>query len=103
MTKRIGVLTSGGDCAGLNATIRAIVHKAVGSYGARVFGIKKGTTGLITRPLDYIELTPEICDTDLMRKGGTFLGSTNKDNPFHFPTPGAVPGSKEAFTDRSAD
>ncbi len=85
MVTRIGVLTSGGDCPGLNAAIRAIVHKAVGTYGWRVFGIKKGTTGLISRPLDYIELTTTMCDTALMRTGGTFLGSTNKDNPFYFP------------------
>ena len=63
MTKRIGVLTSGGDCPGLNALIRAIVLKAVDHYGWRVFGIKNGTTGLIQRPLDFIELTPTLCDS----------------------------------------
>lgn len=87
MAKRIGVLTSGGDCPGLNAAIRAIVHQAVESYKWRVFGIHTGTTGLLKNPLDYIELTPSLCNTDLMRRGGTFLGSTNKDNPFYFPMP----------------
>ncbi len=86
MTKRIGVMTSGGDCPGLNATIRAIVYKAVGTYGWEVLGIKKGTTGLLRSPLDTIQLTPSLCNTAIMRTGGTFLGSTNKDNPFYFPT-----------------
>ena len=42
MTKRIGILTSGGDCPGLNAVIRAVVHRATG-YGWQVLGIKEGT------------------------------------------------------------
>ncbi len=90
-------MTSGGDCPGLNAAICAIVHTAIHSYGWRVFGIKNGTTGLIKRPLDYVELTEAMCDTALMRGGGTFLGSTNKDNPFFFPS---VDGKK---SDRSED
>ncbi len=85
MSKRIGVLTSGGDCPGLNALIRAITLKAIGEFGWKVFGIKNGTTGLIQRPLDYIELSIPMCDTTLMRNGGTFLGSTNRNNPFYFP------------------
>ncbi|CAO5678900.1 MAG: Pyrophosphate--fructose 6-phosphate 1-phosphotransferase [Holosporales bacterium] len=82
MTKRIGVLTSGGDCAGLNACIRAITLHATRTYGWSVFGIRKGTFGLITRPIEYTPLTPEMCDTQMMRSGGTILGSTNRDNPF---------------------
>lgn len=87
MTKRIGVLTSGGDCAGLNACLRAITKHATGEYGWQVFGIRKGTFGLITRPLEYTPLTPEMCDTLMMRTGGTMLGSTNRDNPFRFINP----------------
>lgn len=81
MTKRIGVLTSGGDCAGLNACIRAITIHATQHYGWTVFGIRKGTSGLMP-PIDYTPLTPEMCDSVMMRSGGTMLGSTNKDNPF---------------------
>ncbi|CAO5679764.1 MAG: Pyrophosphate--fructose 6-phosphate 1-phosphotransferase [Holosporales bacterium] len=81
MSKRIGVLTSGGDCAGLNACIRAITIHATQHYGWTVFGIRKGTSGLMP-PLDFTPLTPEMCDTVMMRSGGTMLGSTNKDNPF---------------------
>lgn len=97
MKKRIGVLTSGGDCAGLNAAIRAITYHAVEAYNWEVIGIRKGTTGLIHRPLDYQELTVEFCDSALLRSGGTTLGSTNKDDPFYFPNPDGT------RTDRSAD
>jgi 6-phosphofructokinase 1 len=85
VVKRIGVLTSGGDCAGLNAAIRAITYRAIQTYGWRVLGIHKGTTGLITRPLDYEELTLAKCNSMMMRSGGTMLGSTDKDDPFAFP------------------
>lgn len=85
MVKRIGVLTSGGDCAGLNAAIRAITHHAITHYGWEVIGIHKGTTGLITRPFEYTPLTISQCDSTVLRSGGTLLGSTNKDNPFNFP------------------
>lgn len=97
MVKKIGVLTSGGDCAGLNAAIRAITYRAVQTYGWRVLGIHNGTTGLIVRPLDYEELTIESCDSMMMRSGGTILGSTNKNDPFSFPD------SKGNRTDRSQD
>ena len=51
--KRIGVLTSGGDCGGLNAVIRAIFLRANKKYNIEVFGIRNGTLGLINRPLDF--------------------------------------------------
>ena len=85
MTKRIGVLTSGGDCAGLNAAIRAITCHAKQAYGWDIIGIKNGTTGLIVRPMEHVELTPDICHTTMLRTGGTILGSTNKADPFDFP------------------
>ena len=56
MSKRIGVLTSGGDCAGLNAAIRAVVHHSITTYGWQVYGIHQGTTGLIKRPLEFQEM-----------------------------------------------
>lgn len=85
MVKKIGVLTSGGDCAGLNAAIRAITFRAIKTYGWHVIGIRNGTTGLIVRPLDYLELTLDKCNSLMMRSGGTMLGSTNKNDPFNFP------------------
>lgn len=84
--KRLGILTSGGDCAGLNATIRAVVYSAI-NKGWEVIGIEDGTSGLLTRPMRYRILTREMFDTTIMRLGGTILGTTNKGNPFKFPMP----------------
>jgi len=83
--KRIGVLTSGGDCAGLNAVIRAVVHRAIHGYGWDVIGIHQGTHGLMERPLNYEELTLKLFTGNILRMGGTILGTTNKGNPFNFP------------------
>ena len=83
--KRIGLLTSGGDCAGLNAALRAVVHRA-DSYGWEVLGIVRATQGLMARPPEYKEF--DVSSThDLLRAGGTVLGTTNKGNPFAFPLP----------------
>ncbi|EKQ68767.1 6-phosphofructokinase [Leptolyngbyaceae cyanobacterium JSC-12] len=84
--KRIGILTSGGDCAGLNAAIRAVVRSAIDSYGWEVYGIRQATQGLMARPPAAIRLTPELVDPCLT-KGGTMLGTTNKGDPFAFPMP----------------
>ena len=85
MTKRLGVLTSGGDCAGLNAVIRAVTLRATDGYGWKVFGIRQGTVGLLKRPVEAIPLTPETVEVSLIRQGGTFLGTTNRGNPFAYP------------------
>ena len=82
MTKKIGILTSGGDCAGLNAVIRAVTLRATNEYGWKVYGLRDGTLGLMKDPIDVVELKPEHFDGNLMRMGGTFLGSNNKGNPF---------------------
>jgi 6-phosphofructokinase 1 len=85
MTKRIGILTSGGDCAGLNATIRAVALRAHHGYGWTTVGIHNGTLGLLGRPVEAMTLDPARLDAALARQGGTFLGSTNRGNPFAFP------------------
>ncbi|MBV8885637.1 MAG: ATP-dependent 6-phosphofructokinase [Chroococcidiopsidaceae cyanobacterium CP_BM_RX_35] len=82
--KRIGILTSGGDCAGLNAVIRAVVYRATGSYGWEVLGIRQATQGLMTQPPQFINLEIEKVDS-LLTAGGTVLGTTNKGDPFAFP------------------
>ncbi len=87
MTKRIGILTSGGDCAGLNAVIRAVTLHATRNLGWTVVGIEKGTAGLMTRPVQARELDPGQFDGTFLRRGGTILGTTNKGNPFAFPMP----------------
>lgn len=85
--KRIGVLTSGGDCAGLNAALRAVVLRAAGHYGWDVIGIRNGTAGLLERPVeaDILQLEPGLFDGTLLRRGGTILGTTNKGDPFDYP------------------
>jgi ATP-dependent phosphofructokinase / diphosphate-dependent phosphofructokinase len=85
--KTIGILTSGGDCAGLNAVIRAVAHRAIEGYGWRVLGIHEGTAGLMQRPVDYEELSLKIFTGNILRLGGTILGTINKGDPFAFPMP----------------
>lgn len=97
MSKRLGILTSGGDCAGLNAAIRAVAYRAIRGYGWQVLGIRDGTLGLMNRPLDYEEFDLRIFTGNILRMGGTLLGTTNKGDPFAFPMPD---GSKK---DRSRE
>ncbi len=84
--KRIAVLTSGGDCAGLNAVVRAVTLRAVTGYGWEVFGIRQGTAGMLARPIEAERLEISHFEGDLLRRGGTFLGTTNSGNPFDYPT-----------------
>lgn len=97
MTKRIGILTSGGDCAGLNAVIRAVTYRAILGYGWEVFGISQGTAGLLERPVKYQKLEQSIFRGGVMRLGGTILGTTNHGNPFNYPLPDG------GFEDRSEE
>jgi len=86
-SKTIGVLTSGGDCAGLNAVIRAVVARAVNGHGWRVLGIHQGTQGLLRRPVDVMELEQQCGNPAMMRLAGTILGTTNRGDPFAYPMP----------------
>lgn len=86
-SKTIGLLTSGGDCAGLNAVIRAVVARAILGYGWRVVGIHNGTQGLLRDPLEYEALDLRISTVNILRLGGTILGTTNRGNPFAYPMP----------------
>ncbi len=81
MKKRIGILTSGGDCAGLNAVIRAVAHRAIEGYGWEVLGLHYGTQGLLQNPKQYTKLTLDMLDGNMLRLGGTILGTTNKGDP----------------------
>ncbi len=83
---RIGVLTSGGDCAGLNAVIRGVVSRADG-LGWQVIGIREGTAGLLRMPYDAEVLDTNMFSGTIMRQGGTVLGTTNRGDPFDFPMP----------------
>ncbi|MDQ2707808.1 MAG: 6-phosphofructokinase [Actinomycetota bacterium] len=75
---RIGVLTGGGDCPGLNAVIRAIVRKGVPEYGFEFVGFRDGWRG----PLDSLTMTLDIpAVRGILPRGGTILGSS-RTNPF---------------------
>lgn len=82
--KRLAVLTSGGDCAGLNAVIRAVTDHASGTHGWDVIGVKNGHLGLLEDPPQVVGLTPDSVRGDILRMGGTFLGTTTKGDPFAF-------------------
>ena len=79
--RRNGVLTSGEDCAVLNAAIRAVVYRVSFGYGWDVVGIEIGTLGLLSGPIAARPLGPSDLDGRLNRESGTFL-RTNKGNPF---------------------
>ena len=68
MAKRIGILTSGGDCAGLNAVLRAVVLRAHHGHGWEVLGIRQGTAGLLARPPQAEFLTPEMFSGQILRR-----------------------------------
>ena len=95
--KRIGILTSGGDCGGLNAAVRSIFYRAKEKYNLDVYGILEGTVGLMERPPRYIKLNYGTFSGNLIRQGGTFLGTTNKGNPFKYPMPDGT------FKDRTTE
>jgi len=75
--KKIGVLTGGGDCPGLNPTIRAIVRKAL-SEGITVTGIRNGWQGIIEKETVELDLDSV---SGILPKGGTILG-TSRTNPY---------------------
>lgn len=83
--KRIGILTGGGDCPGLNAVIRGIAKPAMTDYGVTVVGIEDGFEGFVEgrmRELSRQDIS------GIIGLGGTILGTSNKGDPFHFPTEG---------------
>jgi phosphofructokinase-like protein len=75
---RIGVLTGGGDCPGLNAVIRAVVRRGIDDHGHEIVGFKDGWRGPIEGA--YEELTVE-STRGILPRGGTILGSS-RTNPF---------------------
>jgi ATP-dependent phosphofructokinase / diphosphate-dependent phosphofructokinase len=78
---RIGVLTGGGDCPGLNAVIRAIVRKGIDRYGHAILGYRDGWRGALESA--YEELTIE-STRGILPRGGTILGSS-RTNPLRDP------------------
>lgn len=92
--KKIGILTGGGDCPGLNAVIRAVAKSAM-SQGWEVFGIEDGYAGLIEKRGH--ELT-QAQVSGILNLGGTILGTSNRADPFRVPV---EKGKKIVFEDHS--
>lgn len=98
---RVGVLTGGGDCPGLNAALRAVTKTLIQQHNAEVVGIRDGYRGLIERniqPLSYQDMG------GILTQGGTILGASNKANPFNYqPRGGADVSAQAVSTYRSLD
>ncbi|MCC6173748.1 MAG: ATP-dependent 6-phosphofructokinase [Chloroflexi bacterium] len=96
--RRVGILTAGGDCPGLNAVIRAFVMTAEGFFSWENVGILDGFEGLLmpegTRPLTTNDVR------GILPLGGTILGTSNRCNPFAFRT---LTDGEECILDRSAE
>ena len=76
--QRIGILTAGGDCPGINAAIRGVGKTAIVKYGMEVFGISDGFTGMINR--EFTVLTERNL-SGILTLGGTILG-TSREKPY---------------------
>src|SRR5690348_9405175 len=97
-TKKLLVLTGGGDCPGLNAVIRGIAKRARKEKGWEVFGSIEAFNGIFNEPQELIKLTSRRT-AGIHVKGGTILKTTNKSNPIKFPMP--QPDGTVKFIDRS--
>jgi 6-phosphofructokinase 1 len=96
MPQRIGILTGGGDCPGLNAVIRAVTKDALRN-NASVIGFEDGFLGLVqnrARPLSFADVS------GILTAGGTILGSCNRSNPFRLAR-GKNPDGSPSFHDVS--
>jgi len=78
---RVGILTGGGDCSGLNAVVRAITRTAIIQHKATVVGIEDGFDGLI---FDRHQELSTSNTKNILSLGGTIIGTTNKGNPFKY-------------------
>lgn len=81
MKKRIAVLTGGGDCAGLNAVIRAVTKKGIFEHDYEVFGFLDGYEGTINNKYRKLE-SDDV--SGILTHGGTILGTSNTANPYTY-------------------
>jgi phosphofructokinase-like protein len=94
--QRIGILTGGGDCPGLNAVIRAAVRTATRDHDLEVIGIQFGFEGLLNKAC--VPLTNEVI-RGILPKGGTLLRTTNRGNPFAYPVNDHVEDRSQLLVD----
>lgn len=90
--KKIAIMTAGGDCAGLNSVIKAVVMSAI-NKGMVVVGILDGYIGFVEKK--YMVLDKKSV-YNIETQGGTMLGASNKECPFHYP----IDDKKEQFADK---
>lgn len=93
--KRIGILTGGGDCPGLNAVIRAVVKTVINDFDMAVVGFLDGFEGLVENK--FINLTSDSV-SGILTRGGTILGTSNRADPFRYPI---LEAGKYEYRDRS--
>jgi ATP-dependent phosphofructokinase / diphosphate-dependent phosphofructokinase len=97
-TKKVLILTGGGDCPGLNAVIRGIAKRARKERSWEIFGSIEAFNGVLNEPQEIIRLTAKRT-AGIHVKGGTILKTTNKGNPLKFPR--IQPDGSVTFIDRS--
>lgn len=95
--RKIGILTAGGDCPGLNCVIRVIVKAAIAEYGIEVIGFKDGYDGLVNN--EFIALRNRDV-SGILNLGGTILGTSNTANPYRYPM---MKNKKLMLQDRSKE
>ena len=93
---KLGVLTGGGDCPGLNAVIRAVVKTAINDYDMEVVGFFDGYQGLIENRYRALKAADV---SGILTLGGTILGTSNRADPFNFPV---LQGDDYIYLDRSS-
>ena len=99
-TKKLLVLTGGGDCPGLNAVIRGIAKRARKEKNWEVYGSIEAFNGVFSEPTELIKLSRSKT-AGIHVRGGTILKTTNKGNPIHFPV--TQPDGTIKFIDRSEE
>jgi phosphofructokinase-like protein len=94
---RIGVLTGGGDCPGLNAVIRAVVRKGIKAHGWEIVGFRNGWQG----PIENLTKSIDLADVEeILTRGGTILGSS-RTNPYK--VEGGVDRIRETIAENQID
>src|SRR5947209_4031377 len=94
---RIGLLTGGGDCPGLNAVIRAVVRKGIDAYGDELFGFHDGWRGVLEDACEPLTIEST---RGILPRGGTILGSS-RTNPYK--RDDGVQLARETFARHSLD
>src|SRR5258705_12905293 len=94
---RVGLLTGGGDCPGLNAVIRAVVQRTIKAFGGSVVGYHHGWRGVLQSEVEELDLKKV---SGILPRGGTILG-TSRTNPYQ--EPGGEARIRQELTGRGID